>query len=108
MNAHISIASQARKALFTFIVTFVISRVVVWLIMSGHIPNLYLFLHGTHIHHLNYGIFLLAVVAGYSVLCRPVGCHFAGENQPLICGSKSPTPEALVSYQVCCADQARS
>jgi hypothetical protein len=35
-------------------------------------------------------------------------CHFAGENQPLICGSKSPTPEALVSYQVCCADQARS
>jgi hypothetical protein len=69
----ISVSAQARKALFTFIVTFVLSRVVVWLIMSGHIPNLYLFLHGTHIHHLNYGIFLLAAVSGYSVLCRPEG-----------------------------------
>jgi hypothetical protein len=28
---------------------------------------------GTHVHHLNYGIFLLAVVAGYSVLRRPTG-----------------------------------
>jgi transposase InsO family protein len=26
-------------------------------------------------------------------------CHFAAENHPLICGSKSPTPEAQVSYQ---------
>jgi prevent-host-death family protein len=27
-------------------------------------------------------------------------CHFAGENHPPVCGSKSPALEALVSYQV--------
>src|SRR5438093_13595652 len=26
-----------------------------------------------------------------------ISCHFAGENQPLICGSKSPTPRRIVS-----------
>jgi hypothetical protein len=37
------------------------------------IPNLYCFLQGTHVHHLNYGIFLLAGVGGYGVFQRPVG-----------------------------------
>jgi len=68
-----SISGLARKALFLFVVTFVLSRIVVLLIMSDQIPNFYFFLHGTHIHHLNYGIFLLAAVSGYSVLCRPEG-----------------------------------
>src|SRR6202012_4558172 len=31
------------------------------------------FLQGTHVHHLNYGIFLLAAVGGYSVFRRPTG-----------------------------------
>lgn len=34
---------------------------------------MYFFMQGTHVHHLNYGIFLLSVVAGYSVFRRPVG-----------------------------------
>jgi len=63
----------ARRALFGFIVTFALARVCVWLIMSRQMPNLYLFLSGTHVHHLNYGIFLLAAVGGYSVFVRPVG-----------------------------------
>jgi hypothetical protein len=63
----------ARRALFSFILTFIATRVVVFLIMSGHLPNMFLFLHGTHVHHLNYGIFLLASVAGYAVLARPAG-----------------------------------
>jgi|SRR5690242_9833784 len=63
----------ARRALFSFIVTFVLARVLVFLIMSRRMPNLYLFLGGTHVHHLNYGIFLMAVVCGYSVFRRPVG-----------------------------------
>ena len=41
--------------------------------MARQIPNLFLFLRGTHIHHLNYGIFLLAAVAGYLLFKRPVG-----------------------------------
>lgn len=63
----------ARRALFSFVLTFIIARAAVFLIMSGGIPNFYFYLQGTHVHHLNYGIFLLAAVAGYSVLRRPVG-----------------------------------
>lgn len=43
----------------------------VLLIMAGRVPNLYFFLRGTHVHHLNYGIFLLAGVAAYLLLARP-------------------------------------
>jgi hypothetical protein len=69
MQAH----RLARLALFGFIVTFVIARACVFLIMARQVPNLYFFLQGTHVHHLNYGIFLLAAVAGYSVFRRPTG-----------------------------------
>ena len=58
-------APLARRALFGFIITFIAARTVVLLIMSNRMPNLYFFLRGTHVHHLNYGIFLLAGVAGY-------------------------------------------
>jgi hypothetical protein len=63
----------ARRALFSFIVTFILSRICVFLIMSDEMPNLYFFLHGTHVHHLNYGIFLMSAVCGYSVFRRPTG-----------------------------------
>jgi len=63
----------ARRALFSFIVTFVLSRVCVFLIMAKEMPNLYFFLRGTHVHHLNYGIFLMSAVCGYSVFRRPIG-----------------------------------
>jgi len=63
----------ARRALFSFLLTFIISRATVFLIMSGTIPNMYFFLKGTHVHHLNYGIFLLAAVAGYAIFRRPAG-----------------------------------
>jgi hypothetical protein len=48
-----------RIVLFSFLLTFILARVVVFLIMSHRLPDLYLHLGGTHIHHLNYGIFLL-------------------------------------------------
>jgi hypothetical protein len=63
----------ARYALFSFIVTFVLARVFVFLIMADEMPNLYFFVRGTHVHHLNYGIFLMAAVCGYSVFRRPIG-----------------------------------
>jgi len=63
----------ARRTLFGFLVTFVLSRIFVFLIMAQMMPNLYFFMHGTHVHHLNYGIFLLAAVCGYSVFRRPIG-----------------------------------
>jgi len=58
-------ALLARLALFGFILTFIAARTVVLLIMSHRMPNLYFFLRGTHVHHLNYGIFLLAGVGAF-------------------------------------------
>ena len=58
-------ARLARLALFGFILTFIAARTVVLLIMSHRMPNLYFFLRGTHVHHLNYGIFLLAGVGAF-------------------------------------------
>lgn len=61
----------ARRALLAFIVTFIAARITVLLIMAQRIPNLYFFLSGTHVHHLNYGIFLLAAVGAYTLLATP-------------------------------------
>jgi hypothetical protein len=61
----------ARRALVGFILTFIAARSVVFLIMSKRMPNLYLFLGNTHVHHLNYGIFLLAAVSSYLLFRTP-------------------------------------
>ena len=74
----------AQRTFFGFVVTFILSRSVVFLIMSHHIPNLYFFLQGTHVHHLNYGIFLLSGVCGYVLFARPDGR--AAEMAALIYG----------------------
>ena len=63
----------ARRALLAFILTFIGARVVVFLIMSRRIPNLYFFMRGTHVHHLNYGILLLAGVGAYLLFRSPQG-----------------------------------
>jgi hypothetical protein len=63
----------ARRALFGFILTFIASRVMVFLIMAQRVPNLYFFMRGTHVHHLNYGIFLLAAVGAYLLFAQPSG-----------------------------------
>ncbi len=61
----------ARLVLFTFLLTFIASRIVVFLIMSRRMPDLYLYLGGTHIHHLNYGIFLLSGLGAYWLFTAP-------------------------------------
>jgi hypothetical protein len=43
------------------------------MIMMRWVPTLYLHVHGTHVHHLNYGIILLAVVGAVMLLGRPAG-----------------------------------
>ena len=63
----------ARLVLVAFLLTFMASRVLVYLIMSRRIPDLYAHVRGTHVHHLNYGIFLLSIVAGYLLFRRPTG-----------------------------------
>jgi hypothetical protein len=66
-------SALGRRALFGFLITFILARTMVLLIMARRVPNLYFFLHGTHVHHLNYGIFLLAAVGGYLLFGVPRG-----------------------------------
>jgi hypothetical protein len=70
---HMNVHKLARIALFGFILTFILARAFVFLIMAHKMPNLYFFMEGTHVHHLNYGIFLLSAAGGYGVFRRPVG-----------------------------------
>jgi len=60
----------ARLTLVAFLFTFIASRTLVILIMARRMPNLFLHLGGTHVHHLNYGIFLLSAVAGVLLFAR--------------------------------------
>lgn len=63
----------ARIVLTTFLFSFIGARVIVFLIMSHRIIDLYIFVGGTHIHHLNFGIFLLTGVGAYTLFYHPTG-----------------------------------
>jgi hypothetical protein len=65
----------ATVILAAFVLTFLIARVMVLLIMTHRIPSLYLHIgrQRTHVHHLNYGIFLLSAVGGLLLLKPPKG-----------------------------------
>src|ERR1700722_19838549 len=52
----------ARLTLVAFLFTFIASRTLVILIMARKMPDLFLHMGGTHVHHLNYGIFLLSAI----------------------------------------------
>jgi hypothetical protein len=54
----------ARIVFTTFLLTFIASRVLVILIMERVFPDFFLHLGGTHVHHLNYGIFILSALGG--------------------------------------------
>lgn len=55
-------SATARRVLSAFLATFLAARILVYLIMSRRIPNVTFHAHGAHVHHLDYGIFLLALV----------------------------------------------
>ena len=60
-----------RIVLTSFVVTFLCARTLVLLIMERKIPDLYLHLGGNHVHHLNYGIFLLSIVGAVLLFAPP-------------------------------------
>ncbi len=62
-----------RAVLIAFLMTFIAARVTVFLIMARRIPDLFLHLGGTHVHHLSYGIFLLSGVGLYLLVRQPIG-----------------------------------
>lgn len=68
-----SVPRLAARVLAAFLATFLAARIVVLLIMTRRMPDLYLHLGGTHVHHLNYGIFLLSGVGAYLLFARRTG-----------------------------------
>ena len=69
----------ARLVLAAFIFTFITARILVIFIMSGILPpQLFFHVKGTHVHHLNYGIFILT--RGGATCFRPAraasGCRW--------------------------------
>src|SRR3954468_19053557 len=71
--ARFSASRLARWTLTAFVLTFLLARILVLLIMSRRIPDLYFHVGQTHVHHLNYGIFLLSGVGAYLLLAAPTG-----------------------------------
>src|SRR5476651_257621 len=65
----------ARVVFTTFLLTFITARLLVILIMGRMIPDLFLHLGQTHVHHLNYGIFLLCTVAGILLFFQVSDCE---------------------------------
>jgi len=64
----------ARLVLATFIITFAAARILVILIMAGKLPpGLFFHVKGTHVHHLNYGIFLLSISGALLLFAQPTG-----------------------------------
>ena len=68
-----AVAELSRLILVAFLATFIIARLIVFLIVYDYIPDLYIFVRGTHIHHLNFGIFLLSGIGAYLLLMQPEG-----------------------------------
>lgn len=69
------IAKRRRELPFlvfsSFLLTFIAARTVVYLSVKGLLPaNFFLNVSGVHVHHLSYGIFILAVL-GYVLLIYP-------------------------------------
>jgi len=63
----------ARRVFVSFIVTFALARSTVLLMSLGRLRDFYLHFGQTHVHHLNYGIFILVFVGAYLLFLRPDG-----------------------------------
>src|SRR5258707_8304312 len=69
----------ARLVLLSLMLTFVLARLVSILMTMHRMPNIYFHVRDTHVHHLNYGIFLLAGVGAYLLFSSdPAGAAAPG------------------------------
>lgn len=57
--------------IFSFLITFIISRLTVYFVLGHYLPNLFLTLRGVHIHHFTYGVVIIASTNLYQILYRP-------------------------------------
>jgi len=68
---HMGATRLARRVFVAFIVTFALARSTVILMSIGRLHDYFLRFGQTHIHHLNYGIFILSGVGAYLIFVRP-------------------------------------
>jgi len=68
---HMGATRLARRVFVSFIVTFALARSVVILMSVGRLHDFYLRFGQTHVHHLNYGIFILSGIGAYLIFVRP-------------------------------------
>jgi hypothetical protein len=61
----------ARLVLVAFLATFTWLRIMIFQIMDRRLPDMFVYIKGTHVHHLNIGIFLLAILGGTLLFGRP-------------------------------------
>jgi len=76
MNVPLFTRHLARLTFVAFLLTFIAARTLVILIMTRKVPDLYVHLGGTHVHHLNCSIFLSATVAAV-LFIRAAECSAA-------------------------------
>lgn len=57
--------------IFYFLITFILSRLMVYLVIGKWLPNFFLIIRGVHIHHFTYGVIILVLVGLYLILRRP-------------------------------------
>ncbi len=57
--------------IFYFLITFILSRLMVYLVIGQWLPNFFLTIRGVHIHHFTYGVLILVVLGLYFILRRP-------------------------------------
>ena len=60
----------ARLVLVAFLCTFTFLRIIIFQIMNRKLPDMFVYIGGTHVHHLNLGIFLLSFVGAYLLFGR--------------------------------------
>ena len=68
---HMGVTRLARRVFVSFIVTFALARSMVLLMSFGRLRDFYMRFGQTHVHHLNYGIFLLSAVGAYLLFFPP-------------------------------------
>ena len=64
---------RARLVLVAFLMTFTAVRIMIFQIMDRRLPDMFVYVKGTHVHHLNFGIFMLSIVGAYLLFGRPKG-----------------------------------
>lgn len=69
-SAASAICHLARLIFVAFLLIFIAAWTLVILIMTHRLPDLFLHLGGTHVHHLNDGIFLLSTIAAVLLFAK--------------------------------------